>query len=191
MKNCLKCGHQRLPSDQGSELECPKCGAIYAKVEAALAEKRRVELSEANTQKNISASKPKTTTSNSKKIFLVTFLLIAGSAFFAWRTNPDFIENKLAERKLLAVARENLFDPESANFRNLKVAKVSYGKDRPAKNYVICGEMNAKNRYGAYIGFEKFAVGDNSAHKQELYTQKSEKTHVEWLIYASLVGCEI
>ncbi|MBC3833595.1 hypothetical protein H8K33_18965 [Undibacterium amnicola] len=190
MKNCLKCGHQRLPSDQGSELECPKCGAIYAKVEAALAEKRRVELNQAHTQKNTSASKTKTTTSSKKKIFLIAFLLIAGSALFAWSTNPDYIENKLAERRLLSVAKENLLDPESANFRNLKVAKLKYGNDGTTKNYALCGEMNAKNKFGAYTGFEKFAVGNNSAGKPELYTQKSEKTDVEWLIYAGLVGCE-
>lgn len=41
MKNCLKCGYQRLPTDLGPEISCPDCGAIYAKVEAALAEKLR------------------------------------------------------------------------------------------------------------------------------------------------------
>jgi len=42
--NCLKCGYQRTPSDLGSEFSCPKCGAVYAKVEAALAEKPRQQV---------------------------------------------------------------------------------------------------------------------------------------------------
>ena len=39
--NCLKCGYQRIPSDIGPKISCPKCGAIYEKVDAALAEKLR------------------------------------------------------------------------------------------------------------------------------------------------------
>lgn len=36
-KTCLKCGHVRTGSDNGSEAECPRRGAIYAKVEKAMA----------------------------------------------------------------------------------------------------------------------------------------------------------
>ena len=35
-KKCLNCGYVRKASDIGPEYECPKCGAIYAKVEALL-----------------------------------------------------------------------------------------------------------------------------------------------------------
>ena len=48
MKNCLKCGHQRLPADLGPDISCPSCGAIYAKVEAALAEKLRQQAKQAS-----------------------------------------------------------------------------------------------------------------------------------------------
>src|SRR5213596_207230 len=34
-KACLKCGHTRTSSDSGPDYACPKCGAIYAKLEAA------------------------------------------------------------------------------------------------------------------------------------------------------------
>lgn len=50
MKNCLKCGYQRLPTDIGPDSACPKCGAIYVKVEVALAEKLRQQ---AETQKTM------------------------------------------------------------------------------------------------------------------------------------------
>ncbi|WP_076997834.1 hypothetical protein [Variovorax sp. KK3] len=41
MKTCLKCGYQRVTTDAAPLGECPKCGAIYAKVEAAIAQKQR------------------------------------------------------------------------------------------------------------------------------------------------------
>jgi uncharacterized membrane protein len=34
--SCLKCGHPRTSADSGPADTCPKCGAVYAKVEAAL-----------------------------------------------------------------------------------------------------------------------------------------------------------
>ncbi len=35
-QKCLKCGYERLLLDSTPDYECPNCGAIYAKVEAAL-----------------------------------------------------------------------------------------------------------------------------------------------------------
>lgn len=37
MTRCLKCGHDRLPSDPAPSTECPNCGAVYAKLEALVA----------------------------------------------------------------------------------------------------------------------------------------------------------
>jgi hypothetical protein len=41
-----------------------------------------------------------------------------------------------------------LKDPSSAQFRNLYISTESLG--------VLCGEINAKNAYGAYVGFRRF-----------------------------------
>lgn len=38
-KRCLKCGYIRELTDTAPDYECPKCGAVYAKVEAALTQK--------------------------------------------------------------------------------------------------------------------------------------------------------
>jgi hypothetical protein len=35
-RKCLKCEYERRSTDNAPEYECPKCGAIYAKVEAAM-----------------------------------------------------------------------------------------------------------------------------------------------------------
>jgi len=47
-KKCLKCGHQRTAADTGPEWGCPACGAVYAKVEAALAAKAELDAQEAD-----------------------------------------------------------------------------------------------------------------------------------------------
>lgn len=33
-RECLKCGHVRQPTDAGPDYACPKCSAVYAKMEA-------------------------------------------------------------------------------------------------------------------------------------------------------------
>lgn len=39
-KVCQKCGYERTGEETAPEFECPSCGAIYRKVEAALASKK-------------------------------------------------------------------------------------------------------------------------------------------------------
>lgn len=51
-------------------------------------------------------------------------------------------------------------DPSSVQFRNMKVVTRSKGT-------VVCGEVNGKNSYGAYVGFKKFVAGQNEAHIEE------------------------
>lgn len=46
-KTCPKCGHKRTSADPGPEYECPKCGVIYAKAEAALRAKEAAALARA------------------------------------------------------------------------------------------------------------------------------------------------
>ena len=41
-KECKKCGHIRKANDLGPDYECPSCGAIYEKVEAALASNQNI-----------------------------------------------------------------------------------------------------------------------------------------------------
>jgi len=53
----------------------------------------------------------------------------------------------------------DMFDPWSARFRNVeRVPITSGGRPVPAAwvVYVYCGEVNAKNQFGAYVGFRHF-----------------------------------
>lgn len=47
---------------------------------------------------------------------------------------------------------ETLKDPSSAQFRNVRLTPYKDGN-------VICGEVNAKNSYGGYVGFKSFVAG--------------------------------
>ena len=60
----------------------------------------------------------------------------------------------LEDHPLLEKVRNRLFDAQSARFRNLVLDP----------NGGICGEVNAKNRYGAYVGFDPFFITEDTVH---------------------------
>lgn len=58
---------------------------------------------------------------------------------------------KISERALRAAFEDRLKDADSAKFRSIK-HKATNAKG----SWVICGEVNAKNSYGGYQGYEHF-----------------------------------
>lgn len=50
-----------------------------------------------------------------------------------------------SERQVLERVRNSLTDPASAQFKDVVVG-----------DYFVCGRVNAKNRMGGYIGFQRF-----------------------------------
>jgi len=52
------------------------------------------------------------------------------------------------------VASELLIDPTSAMFRNSAVFEVQ--NDKGEKHTAVCGEINGKNRNGAYAGYTRY-----------------------------------
>lgn len=78
--------------------------------------------------------------------FVVLGLMLAGIAFAALYNpvlKPIFLENEVRE-----ILQSALKDAESAKLRKLR--RTATGD--------ICGEVNAKNSYGAYSGFEPFFI---------------------------------
>ncbi|MDQ2324994.1 hypothetical protein RBI98_09375 [Citrobacter koseri] len=61
------------------------------------------------------------------------------------------------EKYGISAFRQALKDPESAQFRNIKLVK-SEQKGGLYKGGYVCGEFNAKNGFGAYGGFHRFYV---------------------------------
>lgn len=75
---------------------------------------------------------------------------IACSALAADPTHETFAN---AARKYVA---RGFKDPSSAQYRDQFIAKTSGG-------VVLCGEVNAKNSYGGYVGFRRFYATENFA----------------------------
>ena len=59
--------------------------------------------------------------------------------------------------KEIAAAQErvakNFFDPASAQFKNVKTFPTG----------AVCGSVNAKNRFGGYVGFRDFVLAESGA----------------------------
>jgi len=64
--------------------------------------------------------------------------------------------------------KNTLKDPESAQFKDVKVA-INIKGDK-----TVCGQVNAKNSYGGYTGFKSFYVKNNNGlvHNSEAETRK-------------------
>ena len=75
---------------------------------------------------------------------------------------------KPGEEKAISLAKSevaaNLKDPASAQFRNVKVAKMM-DADQGSVCAIVCGEINGKNGFGAYAGFHPFFVELNMKSK--------------------------
>lgn len=62
------------------------------------------------------------------------------------------------------IVRAQLKDPESARFQNIR--QVGRGE--------ICGQVNAKNAFGGYVGFQHFWLKDIEARRPTLLIDSSD-----------------
>lgn len=85
--------------------------------------------------------------------FTATVLAVIASALsipsFAGPVTGAAKEKLISEAK--AAISEDFKDPSSAQFRNIWIA---YEPEIDAST--VCGEVNAKNSFGAYVGFAPF-----------------------------------
>lgn len=80
-------------------------------------------------------------------------LFTAGAALWWWMNSP----NGKIERDARSALESVLLDAESARLRDLR----RIGSSR------ICGEVNAKNAFGAYVGFTPFYVSGGTAYIEQ------------------------
>lgn len=98
------------------------------------------------------------------------------------QTEEDFSE-------AIEIVNETLKDPESAQFRELRRVVNTRGTT------VVCGEYNARNSYGGYVGYEPFAIIDRylmtgleDAERSGCYGEELELYRLQELAKASLVS---
>jgi hypothetical protein len=65
---------------------------------------------------------------------------------------PASLVESPANKARLEIVRQSLKDPDSAQFRNLRVGWLGG----------LCGEVNAKNAMGGYVGFTAFSANDTT-----------------------------
>lgn len=72
-----------------------------------------------------------------------------------------------AEEKTIGLVKTDVIsrfkDPDSVQYRDVKSVK-----DRSAWKWYVCGEVNAKNGFGAYVGYDRFygiVEGQGAAQK--------------------------
>ncbi|MDR5857932.1 hypothetical protein FZZ93_02515 [Halomonas eurihalina] len=76
------------------------------------------------------------------------------------------------KRKAKEAVSERLRDPDSAKFRNLEVVG-------PSGSAAVCGEVNGKNGFGAYAGYEHF-ISEYDGGLVRLESQWGESFESEW-----------
>lgn len=78
----------------------------------------------------------------------------ATAADFAPVSLPSHISETARQQ-----VRYVLNDPDSAQFRNVR----GYSFSGPGGGYVVCGEVNGRNRMGGYAGFQPFRTNVGNA----------------------------
>lgn len=69
------------------------------------------------------------------------------------------------EKRILKHITKDYYDPESVRLRNTglstfngRTIKIEKGFIPDMGSHTYCGEINGKNRFGAYVGYRKFAA---------------------------------
>jgi hypothetical protein len=83
-----------------------------------------------------------------------TALLALAGGGYAARTVQQQTVASNREAEAVAKVIDRLKDPESARIRNVRSSLHSLSS---GERYV-CGEVNAKNAHGGYVGFRNFVV---------------------------------
>ncbi len=99
----------------------------------------------------------------------ILIILLSGFLFSCSDVSDD-------ELTSLFTNHSSLYDPGSVTFRN-----VSSSKD----GNTICGELNAKNRLGGYVGWKRFGVLKAKTKNPNIYIEGAETQEVEAVIFSS------
>lgn len=90
---------------------------------------------------------------------------IGGSVLYNWKKDEWIVIPDARE-----VIRSKLRDPQSAQFRNERITKTG----------ALCGEVNAKNGMGGYVGFRKYVSHGGGQYVEDSWVL-GEKTHDQYI----------
>ena len=107
-----------------------------------------------------------------KNILLALFLVMSSP-----HVANAFLNEEILKTQAAAKVKSILSDPDSASFQNIRVITNSKGEES------VCGEVNAKNKFGGYVGFSPFSYSENNV------TVLGEDTRTEEFSKYYLTGC--
>lgn len=87
----------------------------------------------------------------------------------------------------LIAFQASLKDPDSAKIRNVHSGKVASDLN-PEGVTATCGEVNAKNGFGGYTGFEGFVILPSRLVPYTIFMQRGEFGYW-WGVTAKKIGC--
>lgn len=123
-------------------------------------------------------------------MFKTTVMSVLMFVCLSGLTGCGKVKEAVAQKKLLGLLKENLRDADSAKFRNVRIGKTTYDVAKTKEDYAICGEVNAKNAFGAFTGFEGFVISDNIRGEPTIYMQRDKTLGVFlWAMISKELGC--
>ncbi|EPL1356691.1 hypothetical protein [Pseudomonas aeruginosa] len=188
---CPACGYDGDSSEFGDFKQCPSCGAFYDKALQVRAKKNEILY-----QKAAVSERPQRKWSvllmplretlyryfsgilklSFEKLFVVIGVVVVVSliAFASTREQSssggsvrredggtrEYLLTKVAVESV----KRNLKDPDSAQFRGQFVGSSG----------LPCGEVNSKNSFGGYSGYQRFVVSGNNLVVFESYMSGEE-----------------
>lgn len=107
-------------------------------------------------------------------ITLSMAFLISGHAVAQVVDDTASLVDQHKLKNVISNLSKDLKDPSSLQIRNLHESK-----SQPQN--ILCGEYNAKNSFGGYVGYSKFIASPDSV--------MSERNNQFWKIVAPSSGC--
>jgi hypothetical protein len=87
---------------------------------------------------------------------LIALTLIAGVSIPVLAEQTEFDKVRLTQDEALNIIKSSMRDPDSVKFE--KVKRYTMTLKDGSKGNITCGNVNAKNAYGGYVGYKKFYV---------------------------------
>lgn len=160
---CWKCGHVRAPDATAPAWQCPACGAAYnksARPSDAGGTRRRRNAAPSALALRVQQVRAVVVQHRLATAVTVVAVIVTGVAAWTWSPWSERTKTAKVADAGMAAVRHALFDAESARWRDVRVVV----KATPAgRMRTLCGEVNAKNRWGGYAGFQRFMATERLA----------------------------
>lgn len=107
----------------------------------------------------------------------------------AEKAGSEAAQIEAAKKRMLDALLEELKDPASAQFRNVRVQLRKVSDKHGNKGDSMCGQVNAKNSFGGYTGFQAFYIIQMDGQKPSVFIQSSDILGPVAVSNAKRLGC--